>query len=575
MDPVVIPAQVTLGAHSVRNPELKYNGRTFIPARVTVNREKGTVRIFTYDEPISGDSRQLGRELFSDLPDRKVYETEISLRAYDRMLRRAGWKYTFDEGSGRRIWLRPEAEKEVTDAIEEESRNPENKPQQPQPEETPGTPEAHQSAEPETPEREVEDSDNGRILSETQAVALLSDMKANAVTVPHIEVTEENWRPRVDTPIGSVKMGENQKTKLLEKGRADQYGMMLTTLSQPDIILEEQDREEDSNHERPFSYLFIKTFQKEDGSKFVHFESVTVAQEGMEVSISSHIIRENQLKEKLKSGRLRYKATALDVPARTSAEQPANEGGSLSSRDKVNTNPGQIQTNSPEIPEKPVQVELKDNDSVFIGGQETPILFVNPDGSIEVLSLLPINENSVEDGTGYSTTFSSREALENAADHRPDGSLRVIRDGKELEPQDQTSDQNSPNQATLLDRQTHPNSPARTRPQKVTATRPERATSPVIRRHVPKVTAAIPQENRNRAVIRRHVPKEKILPENRKAAVNPRNPILPQAATRPKNPNSQILTRPKATAAGTRPSSLQSLPTRKACVTAPTAHSGT
>lgn len=443
MDPVVTPAEVTVASHTVRNPELKYDGRTFTPTRVTVDREHGTVRIFTYDEPISGDSRQLGRELFPDLPDRKVYETEISLRAYDRMLQRAGWKYTANE-EGRRIWMRPEAEKEVADAIEKESRNPENKPQQPQPEETPGTPEAHQSAEPETPEREVEDSDNGRILSETQAVALLSDMKANAVTVPHIEVTEENWRPRVDTPIGSVKMGENQKTKLLEKGRADQYGMMLTTLSQPDIILEEQDREEDSNHERPFSYLFIKTFQKEDGSKFVHFESVTVAQEGMEVSISSHIIRENQLKEKLKSDRLRYKATALDVPARTSAEQPANEGGSLSSRDKVNTNPGQIQTNSPEIPEKPVQVELKDNDSVFIGGQETPILFVNPDGSIEVLSVLPINENSVEDGTGYSTTFPSREALEEVADRRPDGSLRVIRDGKELEPQDQTSEQKQP-----------------------------------------------------------------------------------------------------------------------------------
>ena len=128
-------------------------------------------------------------------------------------------------------------------------------------------------------------------------------------------------------------MGENQKAKLFAKGREQQYGMLLETLSNPDVVLEEKDKEQNMFHERPSSYLFVKTFQKEDGSKFVHFESVTVSQEGMEVSISSHVIRENQLKNKLKSDRLLYKATALDAPANTSAEQPI-VGGSLSSDGK-------------------------------------------------------------------------------------------------------------------------------------------------------------------------------------------------------------------------------------------------
>lgn len=97
-------------------------------------------------------------------------------------------------------------------------------------------------------------------------------------------------------------------------------------------------------HERPSSYLFVKTFQKEDGSKHVHFESVTVSQEGMEVSVSSHIIRENQLKNKVKNDRLLYKATALDAPAITSAEQPI-EGGSLSSGGKVTNNSASDQEN--------------------------------------------------------------------------------------------------------------------------------------------------------------------------------------------------------------------------------------
>lgn len=174
-------------------------------------------------------------------------------------------------------------------------------------------------------------------MSDEGVTELVSHMKSHAVAVPIVEITEANWREKLDTPLGSVKMGKNQKDKLFAKGREQQYGMLLETLSNPDIVLEEADKDENLFHERPSSYLFIKTFQKADGSKYVHFESVTVSQEGMEVSISSHIIRENQLKQKMKSDRLLYKATALDEPANSSAEQPINEGGSPSSEGKVTT----------------------------------------------------------------------------------------------------------------------------------------------------------------------------------------------------------------------------------------------
>ena len=172
------------------------------------------------------------------------------------------------------------------------------------------------------------------LLNDKEVSEMISAMKAKAVPVPFIKITDSNWRDSINTPIGAVKMGENQRTKLFSKGREQQYGMLVESLYNPDIILEEKDKETDMFHERPFSYLFIKTFVKEDGGKFVHFESVTVSQEGLEVSISSHIIRENQLKNKLKSDRLLYKATALDEPANSSAEQPTNTGGSLSSENK-------------------------------------------------------------------------------------------------------------------------------------------------------------------------------------------------------------------------------------------------
>ena len=171
-------------------------------------------------------------------------------------------------------------------------------------------------------------------LTEGEAETIIGAMKDRASFAPFVEITDENWRDSVTTPIGEVRMGANQKEKLFAKGREQQYGMVLETLEHPDLVLEETDKEENMFHERPSSYLFVKTFQKPDGSKYVHFESVTVQQDGMEVSVSSHIIRENQLRNKVKSDRLLYKATALDEPAHSSAEQPTNEGSSLSSEGK-------------------------------------------------------------------------------------------------------------------------------------------------------------------------------------------------------------------------------------------------
>ncbi len=181
------------------------------------------------------------------------------------------------------------------------------------------------------------------------AKAIVSAMKEHAITAPMVEITAANWKDRLQTPIGEVKMGENQKTKLFVKGREQQYGMLLETLENPDIVLEERDKEDNMFHERPSSYLFVKTFQKGDGTKYVHFESVTVQQDGMEVSVSSHIIRENQLLNKLKSDRLLYKATALDEPANSSAGQPTNEGSGLSSGDKGSTESLTEQENGEEI----------------------------------------------------------------------------------------------------------------------------------------------------------------------------------------------------------------------------------
>ena len=142
-------------------------------------------------------------------------------------------------------------------------------------------------------------------------------MKRLASVSPNLELNDENWKmsfgldDTILTPIGYVKMGEHQKEKLFAKGRSSQFGMVVDTLRDPDIIIEEADKFEDLNHERNTSYLFVKSFVKEDGNKYVHFENVTVAQQGLEVSISSHIIQEKSLISKISRENLLYKAEKL------------------------------------------------------------------------------------------------------------------------------------------------------------------------------------------------------------------------------------------------------------------------
>ena len=163
-------------------------------------------------------------------------------------------------------------------------------------------------------------------LSEGEAANLLLNMKQHASEIPLGATSEQVWNNLIESPVGTVIFGKNQKSKFKEKKREGQIRMAVETINRPDIILEEKDLSGNNNHERKSSFLFVKTFKKKDTNSFTHFESVTVAQEGQEVSISSHMIRENQLKKKMKSDRLLYIATALDESATSSAEQPMQVG---------------------------------------------------------------------------------------------------------------------------------------------------------------------------------------------------------------------------------------------------------
>ena len=151
-------------------------------------------------------------------------------------------------------------------------------------------------------------------LTKEEASGIIAEMEEKAIVAPEIELTIENWDAQfgedgiVSTPIGNVKMGENQFAKLMRQGRNGKLGMIKPTLETPDIIIEDASEAKDAvATERESSYVFVKTFVKPDGSRYYYFTSVTVSKDGHEVVISNQEKRRNVLTNLLMKGKLVWK----------------------------------------------------------------------------------------------------------------------------------------------------------------------------------------------------------------------------------------------------------------------------
>lgn len=142
-------------------------------------------------------------------------------------------------------------------------------------------------------------------LSEEAAQSLITSMEENAIEDPEIRLTPQTWletfgiNNSIDTPIGKVRMGENQYVKLQDKKRTSEFGMVSLTLSDPDVIFVEPSKAKGEDvAERNFSYVFAKTF-KRNGNKVRYYTSVTVSIDGLEISVSSHFVNPNKMLNKL------------------------------------------------------------------------------------------------------------------------------------------------------------------------------------------------------------------------------------------------------------------------------------
>ena len=140
-------------------------------------------------------------------------------------------------------------------------------------------------------------------MTKEDAVSLRKQMADNAEQERILEHTEENWQKefgkdsRVTTPIGSIKLGENQYKKAGRNDRIKRFGLLKPTLERPDVILEKSAPKERA--ERQTKYLFIKSFKKADGNKILNYESITVKQGEEEVAISAHQIDPSKVVKEL------------------------------------------------------------------------------------------------------------------------------------------------------------------------------------------------------------------------------------------------------------------------------------
>lgn len=151
-------------------------------------------------------------------------------------------------------------------------------------------------------------------MSHDEAIAFIAAMESRAEVAPSVDLSIENWDALfgkdgiVNTPIGEVKMGDNQFTKMMREDRHGKLGMVKPTLENPDVILEDASKaKEGDTEERPSSYIFVKAFKKADGSRYYYFTSITVSKDGREVVVSNQEKRKNAIANLLSKDKLVWK----------------------------------------------------------------------------------------------------------------------------------------------------------------------------------------------------------------------------------------------------------------------------
>lgn len=137
---------------------------------------------------------------------------------------------------------------------------------------------------------EKEAANENEVVQLQKAFAL--SLEKNVSPLKELELNRENWNKMfpdgtVKTPVGTVKLGENQFDKLRRNDRNNLLAAMYETLSNPALILEKETLDEKSGEFRPIN-VYGKSFIHEDSNHKRAVESVVIFKDGENISISTH-----------------------------------------------------------------------------------------------------------------------------------------------------------------------------------------------------------------------------------------------------------------------------------------------
>ena len=240
-------------------------------------------------------------------------------------------------------------------------------------------------------------------LSKDEAADIISKMELSAVIDPKITLSPESWHKSfglsnsIGTPLGKVKMGEGQYQKLVDKKRSAEFGMVVQTLQDPDVVfIEPSEAKDGQTAERNFSYVFVKTFIR-DGKKFKYYTSVSVLKDGMEVSVSSHIASKTAILKMLQDMERAYTKESL-LPNSSEwhlAEHPSDVPDLLPTQGKSDAN---LETSAKTEPQQP-------NNAVSSGSslsrdEQSGISSIEPNGEPTVSEREDNNSASAKQANG-------------------------------------------------------------------------------------------------------------------------------------------------------------------------------
>lgn len=137
---------------------------------------------------------------------------------------------------------------------------------------------------------EKEVANENEVVQLQKALAL--SLEKNVSPLKELELNRENWNKMfpdgtVKTPVGTVKIGENQFDKLRRNDRNNLLAAMYETLSNPALILEKETLDEKSGEFKPVN-VYGKSFIHEDSNHKRAVESVIIFKDGENISISTH-----------------------------------------------------------------------------------------------------------------------------------------------------------------------------------------------------------------------------------------------------------------------------------------------